>query len=195
MKDQLLEWKSKYGSIYQISLEDTPVYYRSLNSWEVQSILELQESNKAKVDVEIAMLTMAILEPTPIPTFKKPGTISSLATEIWTKSFPTEDSLPKTAEDIRAWAQVNIKKNFGLALACVMCKVLPSLDLARLMDLPLSKLIKLAAIVEEITGQALILDDGTNFKSSTVSEGYGISQEQADETGRALSNALKNLKK
>ena len=167
MKDQLIEWKSKYGAVYQITLDDIHVYYRSLTSWATQSILELQESNKAKIDIEIAMLSMAILEPTPIPQFKRPGTISSLATEIWLKSFPTEDTLPKTAADIRAWAGANVKRYFGLALSCIMCKVMPSLYLSRLLDLPLSKLLKLAAIVEEMTGQSLILDDGTTTTSTS----------------------------
>ena len=87
MKNQLLEWKSKYGVIYHIDLEDKPVYYRTLNGWEIQSVQELKKSNKAKVDVEMAILLMAILHPTPLPEFKKPGTVSTLALEIWKNHF------------------------------------------------------------------------------------------------------------
>ena len=77
-----------------------------------------------------------------------------------------------------------------------MCKVMPSLDLTRLLDLPLSKLLKLAALVEEMTGQSLILDDGVNTKAAgNVRDGFGVSQEQADQTSAALSSALKNIKK
>ena len=196
MKNQLLEWKSKYGAVYQLSLEGTPIYYRTLNGWEVQSVLELKKSNKAKVDVESAIALMAVLEPTPIPKFNRPGTISTLSLEIWQKSFPTEDTLPTMGEETRAWAEVTIKENFSLALASIMCKVMPSLDLAHLMDLPLSKLLKLGAIVEEITGSALIMTDGTtNPQSRPIKEGYGISQEQADTTSAALSSALKQIKK
>ncbi len=197
MKDQLLEWKSKYGAVYQITLEGHPVYYRTLNGWEIQSVLELKKSNKAKIDIETATALMAVLAPTPLPEFKRPGTISSFAMEIWAKSFPTEDTLPTMAEDIRSWAGETIKENFSLALSSIMCKVMPSLDLAHLMDLPLSKLMKLGAIVEEITGTSLIIQDGDNVnrKSSPIREGYGISQEQADQTGAALSQALKQIKK
>ena len=100
------------------------------------------------------------------------------------------------AEEVRDWADNTIKENFSLALSSIMCKVMPSLDLAHLMDLPLSKLMKLGAIVEEITGASLILSgDDVNRTTTPVKEGYGISQEQADKTGAALSQALKQIKK
>lgn len=101
MKDKVLEWKAKYGAVYSISIEDKPIYYRSLNGWEVQSVLELQQNNKADLDIEVAMCAMAIIYPSPIPSFARPGSISKLSSEIWNKSFPTEETLPDIATKAR----------------------------------------------------------------------------------------------
>ena len=199
MKDKVLEWKAKYGAIYSISIEGYQIYYRSLNGWEVQSVLELQANNKADLDIEVAMCAMAIIFPSPIPSFSKPGSISKLSSEIWNRSFPTEDTLPGITEQAREWAKKNMEANFSIALSSILCKVMPSLDFAHLMDLPLSKLVKIAAIIEELAGVPILNKDGANLTiqnaGAPVKEGYGVSQQDADKASQALSSALKNLKK
>lgn len=93
-----------------------------------------------------------------------------------------------------------MEANFSIALSSILCKVMPSLDFAHLMDLPLSKLIKIAAIVEDIAGIPILIKDSTgvnNLQSANtpIKEGYGVSQQDANKASQALSSALKNLKK
>tara|TARA_B100001250_G_C19815120_1_gene797881 strand:+ start:2086 stop:2688 length:603 start_codon:yes stop_codon:yes gene_type:complete len=200
VKDKILEWKAAYGSVYVYSIEDKTIYYRTLNGWEIQSVLELQKNNKASLDVEMAMCAMAVLHPEPLPSFKRPGSISTLSSEIWDKSFPTESSLPALTEQTREWAKANLEANFSIALSSILCKVMPSLDFAHLMDLPLSKLVKIAAIIEEILQTPILSKDGdfdnkAQVQPNRVQDGYGVSQEEANQASAALSSALKSIKK
>tara|TARA_B100000131_G_scaffold254083_1_gene248303 strand:+ start:16167 stop:16769 length:603 start_codon:yes stop_codon:yes gene_type:complete len=200
VKDKILEWKAVYGNVYMYSIEGQDIYYRTLNGWEIQSVLELKSNNKASLDVEMAMCVMAVLHPEPLPSFSRPGSISTLSSEIWTKSFPTESTLPDLTEQNRKWAKENLEANFNIALSSILCKVMPSLDFAHLMDLPLSKLVKIAAIVEEILQTPILSKDGNfdnnnNAQAGAVRDGYGVSQEEANKASAALSNALKSIKK
>ena len=111
MKDKLLEWKAVYGSVYAYSIEDQTIYYRTLNGWEIQSVLELQKNNKTSLDVEVVMCAMAVLHPEPLPSFTRPGSISTLSAEIWNKSFPTENTLPALTQQSREWAKANLEAN------------------------------------------------------------------------------------
>ena len=198
MKDKLLEWKAVYGSVYAYSIEDQTIYYRTLNGWEIQSVLELQKNNKTSLDVEVAMCAMAVLHPEPLPSFTKPGSISTLSGEIWNKSFPTENTLPALTQQSREWAKANLEANFNIALSSILCKVMPSLDFAHLMDLPLSKLVKIAAIVEELFQTPILAKDGefaSQVQPNKVQDGYGVTQEEANKASQALSSALKSIKK
>ena len=172
--------------------------YRTLTSWEIQSSVELKTENKATVDIELATCILATLAPTPLPKYQRPGTISTLATEIWNKSVPSEGSLQEMIDNSRSWTDTSVQENYGIALAAVMCKHLPSLDFAYLLTLPSSKLFKLAAIVEKMIDVSF-MDGGTPTTESTqtskVMEGSGVSQNQADNAGAALSQALSDFKK
>lgn len=198
MKDKLLKWKADYGAIFSVMLEDTEIYYRTLTAWEIQSIVELKKAKKAQVDVELATCVLATLEPTPVPSFNRPGTISTLASEIWDKSVPSEGSLETMIEKARAWTDLSVQENYGIALAAVMCKHLPSLDFAYLLTLSSSQLFKLAAIVEKMI-EVPFMDGGTpnttESKATKVIDGVGVSQDQADSANAALSRALSDFKK
>jgi len=195
MKDKLLKWKSEFGTIYTLVLEETDLCYRTLTSWEVQSIVELRKSSRASGDIELATCIMATLWPQPLPSFVKPGTISTLASEIWENSVSSEDTLEDMIKVSREWAEDTTKENFGVALASVMCRILPSLDFAHLLDLPTSKLNKLAAIVELITDTSFMTGGQGDKGASPVTAGHGISQDQADQASSVLSKALSDFRK
>jgi len=196
MKDKLLKWKAEFGTIYNVVLEEKELYYRTLTTWEIQSIVELKNSAKAAIDVELATCLMSTLYPEPLPSFEKPGTISTLATAIWDNSVPSERSLEQVVQTARSWADTTTKENFGIALASIMCRVLPSLDFAYLLNLPAAKLIKLAAVVELITDNSFMAGENSSTKNaSPVTPGHGVSQEQADSASTALTAALSNFKK
>ncbi|MBC8437219.1 hypothetical protein H8D85_02730 [bacterium] len=192
---KLLAYKAQYGSVYSIVLEEYSIYYRTLTSWEVQSIIELQKNKATSVDVEVAACCMAVLHPSEVPTFKRPGTISALFLEIWGKTLPTESTLEGVADASREWAEAAIDSNFAVALACLMCKMLPSLSLTDLLSLSVTKLIRIAALVEEITGSPILGGiDQIQQQASAVQEGMGVTQEQADKTNRVLQQALSDFK-
>jgi hypothetical protein len=193
MKDDLIKWKEQYGSIYLIEIESQEIYYRTLTAWEVQSILDLKNNNKAQIDIDNAVVQLAILSI--MPDFYKPGSITSLAQAIWNKSSLTDDALALTKDSIRKWATDSISSNFNLALSALLCRILPSLDLVTLLSLSTNKLLKIAAIVETIT-EIKVLDSETNSKTQApIKEGYGVSGEQAKQVNEALNKALDKLKK
>ena len=75
---------------------------------------------------------------------------------------------------------------------------MPSLDFAHLMDLPLSKLVKIAALVEEIFQTPILAKDAefaSQVKPNKVQDGYGVTQDEANTTSKALSKALQSIKK
>jgi len=193
---KLLEWKSDHGAIYSIVLEGHAVYYRSLTSWEIQSIIDLQKSKKVPMDIEVAGCLMATLSPTPFPEFKRPGTLSALFMEIWNKSLPSEDKIEDVIEQAREWAHDSIDHNYATALSSLLCKVLPSLDLVTLLSTPISKLIKIAALVEHITDTSLLqVEQSPTGALPKVIEGSGISQEEANQASHVLQSALRSFKK
>jgi len=193
MQVDLIKWKERYGSIYLIEIESQDIYYRTLTAWEIQSILDLKTNNKAQVDIDTTVVQLALLSI--VPDFSKPGSITSLAQVIWNKSCLTDEALALTKDSIRKWAADSISINFNLALASLLCRILPSLDLVTLLSLSTNKLLKIAAIVETIT-EIKVLDSGTNTKTqASIKEGYGVSGEQAKQVNEALNKALDKLKK
>lgn len=193
MQVDLIKWKERYGSIYLIEIESQDIYYRTLTAWEIQSILDLKTNNKAQVDIDTAVVQLALLSI--VPDFSKPGSITSLAQVIWNKSCLTDEALALTKDSIRKWAADSISINFNLALASLLCRILPSLDLVTLLSLSTNKLLKIAAIVETIT-EIKVLDSGTNTKTQApIKEGYGVSGDQAKQVNEALNKALDKLKK
>jgi len=198
MKNNLIpQWKADFGSVFLLEVEEYSIYYRSLTAWEIQSILDLYEQNKAKIDIEKAVCIFGILAPSPFPLFKKPGSITSLSEDIWNKSVPNQKGMDSMIVKSRAWAELSIDKNYNLVIVGIMCKLLPSLDLTRLLDLSTSKLIKLGVIVEKLTGTEFLGGElGSNkSKATNVMKGSGISQTDADNTSNLLADALKNHKK
>jgi len=192
---KLLAWKAQYGAVYIITFEEHSIYYRTLTSWEVQSIIELQKNKATSLDVEVAACCMAVLSPAELPTFKKPGTISALFIEIWRKTLPISETIEEIADINRKWAEEAIDSNFAIALACLMCKVLPSLSLTELLSLPLTKLIRMAALVEEISGTPILGGiEQVQQQASAVPEGMGVTQEQANQANMTLQKALQDFK-
>ena len=197
MKKNLIpQWKADFGSVYLIEIENFSVYYRALTAWEIQSILDLYDQNKAKVDIEHAVCVFGILDPTPLPSFEKPGSITSLSEDIWSKSVPGKEDMDAMIIKNREWAEASIDKNYNLVIVGIMCKLLPSLDLASLLDLPTTKLIKLGVIIEKLTGTEFLggeLSSNKN-KATSIMKGSSISQEAADRTSDQLADALRQHK-
>jgi hypothetical protein len=186
MDDKLLYWKSVYGSVYKTSVEGHSIVYRALTAWELQALTELRDS-KASKDLELSTCLLAVISPTSLPTFNKPGTISSLSAAIWEHSIPSINEANIKAEQVREWAENNINNNFNIALSAIICKVMPSIDLIKLLDMPLPKLMKIGAIVEKITGANLLTGD--------VSSQENIPEKSSDQATQALSSALQHLKR
>jgi len=188
MNNKLLQWKSTYGSVYQINIEGHSIIYRALNAWELQALTELRE-NKTSNDLELSTCLLAILEPTPLPNFKKPGSISSISAAIWKQSTPSAEEVQTKVEDIRQWAEVNINTNFNIALSSIICKVFPSIDLTTLLNLSLPQLLKVGAIVEKITGVQFLTGDASSFEAQR-----NLPDAANDQASVALGDALKQLK-
>jgi hypothetical protein len=185
MNDKLLYWKSLYGSVYKTNIEGYSLVYRALTAWELQALTELRES-KVSEDLELSTCLLAVISHTPLPTFNKPGSISSLSAAIWEHSVPSIDEARLKAEQVREWADNNIDNNYNIALSSIICKVMPSIDLSKLLDAPLPKLMKIGAIVEKITGTTFLTGDGP-------SQG-NIPEKSSDQATQALSSALHHLK-
>jgi len=197
-KYKLAEYKSKYGPIYMLELEGFEVYYRSLTAWEVQSFLDLKgNSNKDKMEMERVLCTFAIIEPSTLPNFKAPGSLSSLANDIWTRSIPQENTMDSFIDNAREWAQKNSQSNYSIMLAMAVCKIIPSTDLVALLEVPASKLIRIAALVEEVSGMQFLKGEGVTKQkqASPITQGHDISQEEADATTSALADALRSQKR
>ncbi len=194
MSNNLITWKKKYGSVYAITIENYLIYYRTLTAWELQSVLDLKKSNKTELDIDAAIVSLGVLSST--PSFSRPGSVTSLAQEIWSKSSLTEDSISSTKEVVREWAKEAVTTNFNIALSTLLCKVLPSIDLVNLLSMPTSKLMRIAALVESIT-DINILDSGSSSSKVQlpVKEGYNVSQAQVQQVTSALDKALNKLKK
>lgn len=194
MNNDLIKWKKRYGSVYVITVEDYPIYYRTLTAWELQSILDLKKNNRTQLDIDEAITQLATLSN--VPGFTRPGSLTSLAQEIWSKSSLTDENIVSAKEVAREWAIEAVNSNFNIALSSILCKVLPSLDLVNLLTMPTSKLIRIAALVENIT-DIKILDAGSSSGKTQlpVKEGYGIDNAQAQQVNDALSRALTKLKK
>ena len=192
MKDDIIKWKEQYGPIYIVYIENFPIYYRTLSAWEIQSILDLK-AKKTQVDIDKTVAQLGILSA--IPDFKRPGSLTGLSQEIWTKSSLTDESLLEVKDSLRDWAKDAVSSNFNIALSSLLCRVLPSLDLLTLLSLPTTKLLRIAAIVERIT-DIKILDsgDGSAKKQISIKEGYGVDPTQAQQVNDALSDALSQLK-
>mgnify|MGYP003154061395 CR=1 FL=1 len=110
MNDKLLYWKSLYGSVYKTSVEGHSIVYRALTAWELQALTELRES-KVSEDLELSTCLLAVISHTPLPTFNKPGSISSLSAAIWEHSVPSIDEARLKAEQVREWADNTVTIN------------------------------------------------------------------------------------
>jgi len=185
MDDKLLYWKSLYGSVYKTKVEEHSIVYRALTAWELQALTELRDS-KASTDLELSTCLLAVISHTPLPTFNKPGSVSSLSAAIWEHSVPSVDEATIKAEQVRKWADDNINNNFNIALSSIISKVMPSIDLSKLLDMPLPKLMKIGAIVEKITG--------TTFLTGDISSQGNLPEKSSDQATQALSSALHHLK-
>jgi hypothetical protein len=190
---KIAEWKAKYGSVFIVSIEENSIYYRTLTAWEIQSIIDLTAQNKASLDIEEATCLFGVLAPSPLPTFSRPGSVSSLSEEIWNKSTLPADIMAKTIQDSREWSESSVDQNYNLIIASVMCKLMPSLDLAHLLELPTTKLVRLGAIVEKITGEHFLEGELlSNKQGAQKSQGPDqVTNEMADKTADLLANALK----
>ena len=189
----LANLKSKYGSIYALEVEGTLVYYRALNAWETQSFLDLKgDTTKDKLEVEHALCTFAIIHPSTLPEFKGPGSLSTLATEIWSKSVPSEESIGSVVDSVRDWAAISSKHNYAIMLAISLTRLMPSLDLVSLLDLPITKLLRIAALAE-ISTEVMFLKGEGGAKQGNASGGKVDMKENMtpDETADALASAIR----
>tara|TARA_Y100000310_G_scaffold292248_1_gene320869 strand:+ start:451 stop:1053 length:603 start_codon:yes stop_codon:yes gene_type:complete len=188
-KRLLAELKTKYGALYMLNVEDIDVYFRSLNAWELQSFLEIREDTlKSKIEIENALCLFAVLYPTTPLSFQAPGSSTLLATEIWSKSVPTDQTIELMVDKHRAWAEDAIKENYNIMIAIALAKLLPSVDLISLLNLPTSKLLKVACLIENATDTLFLKGES---KSETTSGSVNLSPgADHDELSAALSTAL-----
>jgi hypothetical protein len=188
------QWKAKYGSVFILEIEEISIYYRTLTAWEVQSIIDLNQQKKASVDIEEATCLFGVLDPTPLPTFNKPGSITSLSDSIWRKSTLSNELAEETIESVRAWSRESIDKNYNLVMASIMCRLMPALDLSNLLELSTTKLLKLGAIIEKITEEKFLKGEMGQEKQKQNPIGNQVTDEMADRTSALLATALKRQK-
>jgi hypothetical protein len=172
-----------------LNIEEVDVYFRSLNAWELQSFLEIREDSlKSKMEIENALCTFAIVYPSSLPSFKVPGSFTLIATEIWSKSVPTDQTIETMIDKHRSWAEDAIKENYNIMIAVALAKLLPSVDLISLLNLPTSKLLKVACLIESATNTLFLKGES---KSPTDSDIVTIKPNaDQDELATALSTAL-----
>ena len=186
----LAQLKSKHGSIYVIDIEGQLIYYRTLTAWEIQSFLELKgDSTKDKLEVERALCSFALVYPSNIPDFKGPGSLSSLATEIWSKSVPTEEAISDVVDNVRAWAVDASTNNYAVMLSISLTRLMPALNLTSLLKLTIAQLLRIAALAEVSTEVQFLKGEGSMGQKGKVQMKENMTP---DETADALAAAIKH---
>lgn len=188
--DNITQLKAKYGTIYKTISENIPIIFRALSAWELQALNEVRE-NKTAEDADLAVCLMGILDPTPLPDFKLPGTVSSIAAQIMAKSiYDTNEDLAVAVNKAREWATSATETNFNVSIAAIIAKLLPSTDILALLELPTSKLIRIGALVETITQTRFLTGETPQKQSPQAGQ---ITPE--DGASAALKTAMDKLNK
>ena len=182
LDEQLVRFKAKYGTIGLLTIEEVPVYYRTLTPFEITALSELEKSMPEK-DWMDTVLKIAVLHPE-ILDFKLAGSIFVIHNAIMNTSLPVKDDGFFEVEEYRAWAEEVTKSNAALLLAVRITNLYPAMNLLQLLETPMEKLLKLGALVEKITQQD-VFGDGT---SSDASDSDSLKQQLEQENRKYKTN-------
>jgi len=177
---QLLKWKSQFGSIHTIPIEDYTIYYRTLTPNE---LIAFQELSKALPDREWSevICELAVLCPSSSNLkFELPGSWTALGDSIISSSLPLD---PQTGlfqlDDYRKWLEKVSEESAAYSLAIILARTLPGLNLMDLLNQPMERLLQLLVLAEKITGKDIIGNTATTGNSEDPTEALRSAIEEA----------------
>lgn len=154
----IMEWKTKYGRIFKVRLEDKEIYFRLLNISEIEECRK--DSKKFTKQINSLILNNESLS--------SPGAKHKLSDFIINKSFPnTEDELRERILHHR----YSIKDDFLHMVIAKICSVFVSYNPDILKQKSFEQLLEILATAEMVVGKPLLYDKkGKSNRSSVVQE-------------------------
>ena len=152
MKVDLLSWKKKYGSVYQIQIDRAYFYFRPLTVQEFTIFDSWPESVNPEI-MEESILEVTLLHPEEIPLEQNDVNRSRIAEKILYMSFPSSpEELQAKTKAMRDARDQNPHK----ALISAICSLYPTISPVDLMECTLEKLLEIGTLVERIVGKNII---------------------------------------
>ena len=152
MSVDLLSWKKKYGSIYLITIDGAPFYFRPLTVQEFTILDEWPEIIDPILKEE-SVLESTLLYPDEVPIAQHLASRSHLAQQIMVMSMPTSEEEHMARVDVM---RRTLKANPHKLLVINICSIYPTFSPLDLMECTFEKLTEIATLVEKITGKFII---------------------------------------
>ena len=175
----LMEWKTKYGRIFKVRVEDKDIYFRLLTADEIGACKK--DSKALNKILDSLILNKESLSST--------GAKYKLSDFIIRNSFPTTDEQMK--EKLLHY-RYKVKDDFILNLISKLCSIFLSYTPDDLKLKTFDQLMELVAIAETMTGKQLLSDKkgkGT-LKQPDERNGSKFNKPGVDELMDESSNAL-----
>jgi len=186
---KLLIWKSKYGAIHVVPVEDQQVYYRGLTTLEFLALNDLQDSLPEE-DWNEVVYKFAVLNQEEL-TFELVGSTTAIAELILNRSVFTEEEYQERVTKIRAWAKASTEQSVPFTLAIMAAKIYPGIDLIALLQMTPDQLLHIIAAIELAVQMPVLTSmDGPEVKPIHTSEDdlkrQGVDMHQISNTTNAL---------
>ena len=148
----LLLWKKKYGSVYQIKVDGAYFYFRPLTVQEF-AIFDDWPASLDPLMKEDSIIHATILIGDDVPLDPTSTARSLLAEKILYMSFPSSpEELQSKTKAMREKRDQNPHK----VLVANICSLYPTISPLDLMTFTLEKLLEVGTLVEKITGKNII---------------------------------------
>jgi len=130
--------------------------------------------------------------------FKLAGTTTTMSSLILEASIFTEETIGPSVIEAREWAAKVVEDNFLIGLALAIGSIYPGSDIISLLNEPAERLIKLGALVEQITKQP-IFKDSSGLKAMPLTKTGEMAAQnkgkQIAESTRALREEISKQRK
>jgi len=153
-ESRIVRWKARYGQIWSVELEEIVCFYHGLSALEYMAADQLREKMPDR-DWNLAVARIGLLFPT-AEDLELTGSLVHLTDLILDVTVPMADDLKARITEARQAAPEMIQKNFPLSVAIHMSSQMPGLNIMELAKLPGDYLLTLAAMVEQMTGNAFL---------------------------------------
>ena len=177
------EWKTKYGRIFKIRLEDKDIYFRLLTVGEI----EAYKKNPYEISKHLDSIIL------------NNKSLSSTGAKFKLSDFVIRTSFPNTDDEMKEKVLHNrykVKDDFTLTLIAKLCSIYVSYTPDQLKLKTIDQLLELTAIAEIMTGKPLLSDKGEakgKLKSKRTiieREGDTFSKPPVDELMEESADAL-----